>query len=198
MPSLPRPLIVCLPLVIALGIAGCDKPKPANEQANAAQNMAVPAGGPTPGADEGVIDRSHKGEPMAAMPFAAPGGAPATLGGFRGRPLLVNLWATWCGPCVKELPTLDVLAAREQGKLAVVAISQDNGGDAQVGPFWKSHGLKTLTPYTDPKMALMNALGIDVLPTTILYDAQGKEVWRVVGGKDWTGAEAAKLIGEAG
>ena len=93
---------------------------------------------------------------------------------------------------------LDALAARERSKFAVVAISQDAGGDAQVGPFWKSHGLKTLTPYTDAKMALMGALKIDVLPTTILYDAKGKEVWRMTGGKDWTSAEAAKLIGEAG
>lgn len=188
-----RSFIACLPLVFALGIAGCDKPKPSAEQANATENTAQAGAGD----EAGVLDLSHKGEAMSAMPFAAPGGAPATLGGFRGHPVLVNLWATWCGPCVKELPTLDALAAREQGKFAVVAISQDAGGDAQVGPFWKSHGLKALTPYTDAKSVLMSALKIDVLPTTILYDAKGKEVWRMTGGKDWTGAEAAKLIGEA-
>jgi thiol-disulfide isomerase/thioredoxin len=188
-------LITCLPLILALGIVGCDKAKPANEQANAATNVATPTPPPAPG--EGKADRSHKGLALPAMPFMAPGGGPATFGAFRGSPLLVNLWATWCGPCVKELPSLDALATRDAGKLAVVAVSQDSGGDAQVGPFWKAHGLTALTPYTDPKMGLSLALQVDSLPTTILFDAKGKEVWRISGGKDWTGPEAAGLLAEA-
>ena len=195
MRSLPsRSLIACLPLVAVLGIAGCDKAKPSNEQANAAAPVAQAA----PAAPEaGAIDRSHKGEAMPAMPFAAPGGGPATLGAFRGHPVLVNMWATWCAPCVKELPSLDALAAREAGKLQVVAISQDMGGDAQVQPFWKSHGIKTLVAYTDPKNRVMNAAAVGDLPTTILYDSKGKEVLRVSGGLDWTGPDAAKLLAEA-
>ncbi len=180
-----------------LGIAGCDKAKPAPEQANvaAATTVAAPEAPPAPG--EGRPDRSHKGLALPAMPFAAPGGGPATFGAFRGSPLLVNLWATWCGPCVKELPSLDALATREAGRLAVVAVSEDSGGDAQVGPFWKSHGLTALTPYTDSKTHLSVALQVDSLPTTILFDSKGKEVWRVSGGKDWTGPEAAALLAEA-
>jgi thiol-disulfide isomerase/thioredoxin len=195
LPSLsPRSLIACLPLVVALGIAGCDKAKPPAEQASAGNSAAIPAS-PGPSGGGGTVARDHKGDAMPAMPFAAPGGAPATLTAFRGKPVLVNLWATWCGPCVKELPTLDALSAK--GPLKVIAVSQDTGGDTQVGPFWKAHGLKTLTPYTDAKNGLMAALKVDVLPTTILFDAKGREVWRVVGDKDWTGPEAAKLIGEA-
>jgi thiol-disulfide isomerase/thioredoxin len=198
LPSLSRPsLIACLPLVCALAIAGCDKAKAPAEQASAgneAESPASPAGPAAP--DAGVLSRDRKGDAMPAMPFAAPGGAPATLTAFRGKPVLVNLWATWCGPCVKELPTLDALAARERGKLQVIAVSQDSTGDAQVGPFWKAHGLKTLTAYTDGKNGLMAALRVDTLPTTILFDAHGKEVWRVAGDKDWTGPDAAKLIGE--
>jgi thiol-disulfide isomerase/thioredoxin len=194
----PRSVIVFLPLVALLAIAGCDKPKPAPGQASAGNVAAMPAS-PGAGVDNtAVLDRSHKGEAMPAMPFAAPGGAPATLGSFRGRPVLVNLWATWCGPCVEELPTLNELATRDKSKLAVVAINQDGGGDAQVKPFWTTHGWTALTPYTDAKNALMAKLKVDVLPTTILFNAKGKEIWRVVGGKDWTSPAAAKLLEEAG
>lgn len=200
-PSFRPSLIVCLPLAAALSLGACDKAKPSNEQgADNVTVATVPAASPpaAPAAPEGgKVDRSHKGDAMPAMPFAQPGGAPATLGSFRGHPVLVNLWATWCAPCVKELPTLDALAARETGKMAVVAISMDMGGDAQVQPFWKSHGLAALTAYTDAKNGLLTATGAAELPTTILYDAKGKEVWRASGGMDWTGPDAAKLLAEA-
>jgi hypothetical protein len=81
--------------------------------------------------------------------------------------------------------------------MAVVAISEDMNGDADVQPFWKSHGIKALTAYTDAKNKLMTAVGAAELPITILYDSKGKEVWRTAGGKDWTGPEMAKLIAEA-
>jgi thiol-disulfide isomerase/thioredoxin len=198
-PSVRPSLIACLPLLAALSLGACDKAKPSNEQG--AGNMATaevsppaPTNPPLPVGSK--LDRSHKGDAMPAMPFAAPGGAPATLGSFRGHPVLVNFWATWCAPCVKELPTLDALAARETGKMAVVAIGMDMGGDAQVQPFWKSHGLTALTAYTDAKNGLLTATGAAELPTTILYDSKGKEVWRASGGMDWTGPDAAKLLAE--
>lgn len=190
-----RSLIVCLPLLVILGTAGCDKPKPSTEQASASASMPISGAPAVPQPDR--VDRSHKGTQMPAMPFAAPGGAPATLASFRGHPVLVNLWATWCGPCVKELPALDALASRETGKMAVVAVSQDMGGDKQVQPFWKGRQVKALTPYTDPKNELMTAIGAAELPTTVLYDAKGHEVWRTAGGLDWTGADAARLLAEA-
>ncbi len=189
-----RSLIACLPLVIAFTVAGCDKAKPDGGQADlAAPAPAAPAPA-APSPDGGETSRAHKGLALPAMPFDAPGGGPATFGKWRGKPVLVNLWATWCAPCVKELPTLDALAAN--GGVPVVAISEDNGGDAQVQPFWKAKGLHALTPYTDRHMRLMTALQIDTLPTTILFDAHGREVWRVTGGMDWTGVEAAKLLAE--
>jgi thiol-disulfide isomerase/thioredoxin len=186
-----RPVIVCLPLIVALGIAGCDKAKPSNEQANAVDANAPKVEAPS----ANRVDESQKGQAMPAMPFSAPGGGAATLGAFRGKPVLLNLWATWCAPCIKELPSLDMLAA--QGKVHVVAVSEDMGGDAQVQPFWKAHGLKTLIAYTDAKNRLMSAVEASELPTTILYDSQGKEVWRASGGFDWTGPEAAALIAKA-
>jgi len=71
------------------------------------------------------------------------------------------------------------------------------GGDAEVQPFWKSHGLTALTAYTDAKNGLLTATSAAELPTTILYDSKGKELWRASGGMDWTGPDAAKLLAEA-
>ena len=110
--------------------------------------------------------------------------------------MLVNLWASWCAPCVKELPTLDKLA--RGGSVQVLAVSQDSGPQASVVAFLKAHQIATLEPYQDSKMALSGALGPDVvLPTSILIEANGKEVWRYVGDLDWTSPEAAKLLSEA-
>ena len=110
----------------------------------------------------------------------------------------MNLWATWCAPCVKELPTLQAMSDRSRGGLVVLPVSQDDGPQPSVAAFLTDHKL-TFAAYQDPKMALSAALGPDtVLPTTILYDAHGKEVWRYVGDLDWTSAEAAKLLAEGG
>ncbi len=114
-------------------------------------------------------------------------------------PVLVNLWATWCAPCVKELPTLDRLAQSHavDGLVGVIAVSQDTGPHASVAAFLDRLKVRDLGAYHDPKMALSAALGAEVLPTTILYDAQGREVWRYVGDLDWSGEEAARLLAEA-
>jgi thiol-disulfide isomerase/thioredoxin len=111
----------------------------------------------------------------------------------------VNLWASWCAPCVKELPTLDKLAQARNRELNVVAISQDmDVPHASVVAFLTTHGITTLNSYQDPKMALSGALGAEVLPTSILYDANGREIWRYVGDQDWTSADAARLVAESG
>jgi thiol-disulfide isomerase/thioredoxin len=185
-----RVILICGAL---LAVSACHKPaqqQPANEAVSAAEQ------GPQKG-----VDRSHKGEPAPVATFATPDGGRISLAKFSGVPVLVNLWATWCAPCVKELPTLDKLAAahRVDGSLGVVAISQDSGPQASVAAFLAKLNARDLGAYHDPKMALSAALGPDtVLPSTILYDAQGREVWRYVGDLDWTSPEAAKLLAEAG
>jgi hypothetical protein len=94
------------------------------------------------------------------------------------------------------LPTLDRLA--RDGKVQVLAVSQDTGPHASVVAFLQDHHIATLKSYQDAKMALSGALGPDtVLPTSILIDANGREVWRYVGDLDWTSPEAAKLLSEA-
>jgi thiol-disulfide isomerase/thioredoxin len=182
-------LLLCCAL-LALGACHKAPPPPANEPAPAAE------AGPVKG-----VDRSHKGEPGPAAAFNDPDGGEISLADFKGTPVLVNLWASWCAPCIKELPTLDKLAAahRDDGQLGVIAVSQDSGPQASVEAFFAKLKVEDLGAYHDAKMALSAALGPDtVLPTTILFDADGKEVWRYVGDLDWTSPDAAKLLSEAG
>jgi len=143
------------------------------------------------------LDRSHAGAPAPDVAFEDPDGESASLADFRGKPLLLNLWATWCAPCIKELPTLDALAARERGALQVVTLSQDMEGREKVETFLAARKLPNVEPWLDSEMKVMTALGVPILPTTILYDAEGKEVWRFTGDEDWTSADVAKLIAEA-
>ena len=160
--------------------------QPANEPAAAVQGEQIKG-----------VHRDTAGTPAPAAEFKDPAGKPVKIADFKGKPVLVNLWATWCAPCVKELPTLDKLAAG--GAVNVVAVSQDSGPHPSVVAFLKSHRIATLEPYQDAAMGLSGALGPDtVLPTSILFDANGKEVWRYVGDLDWTSPEAAKLLAEAG
>ena len=193
-------------LLAALLAAGCDRQSTPGEQGDAAANASVSEDASAPAPDEvtapaagaatlGTIDRSHKGEAAPTFAFTDPDGKPATLAAFRGKPVLLNLWATWCAPCVKEMPTLDALAAREAGKLNVVALSQDLE-PAKVAEFWQKGGFKALRSSLDPKLSFSTGLGAN-LPTTILYDSAGKEVWRRTGSIDWAGADAAKAIAEA-
>ena len=182
-------------LLLGLALVGCDKRAGQAEQAppTADEVASAPA---TPAPAAGTFDRSHKGEAPLPAAITAPDGKDVTLASFRGKPLLVNLWATWCAPCVAEMPTLDRLAGQAGDRLQVVAVSQDLDGAAKVRPFFAERGFAHLRPYLDPKVALSTGYGVN-LPATILYDANGREVWRRVGGLDWTGAEAAKAIAEA-
>lgn len=116
---------------------------------------------------------------------------------WAGRPLLLNLWATWCAPCVVELPLLDALAAQQGNALAVVAASQDLRDTGNVEPFLAERDFAALDVWLDPENALADAYGGQVaLPMTVLYDAEGREVWRYYGERDWSDAESADLVAE--
>lgn len=192
---------IVLVLAAAVLATGCDRASQPVGQGNAADTASAD----TPAPDEaapmakpiapGTIDRSHKGAAAPAFAFQDASGTTVTLAAFHGTPVLLNLWATWCGPCVKELPTLDALAKREGGRLRVVALSQDTDA-TKVAPFLAAHGIKTLQPFTDAKMAWLPAVTAN-LPTSILFDSAGREVWRTLGDLDWTGDAATKAVAEA-
>jgi thiol-disulfide isomerase/thioredoxin len=203
-----RALIPCL-LAATLIAGGCDRAKQAPEQASQASSDAtsaspdevlassdeVPPSAHVTDPDR-AIDRSHKGAAVPEVSFTSPEGEAVTLADFAGKPVLLNLWATWCAPCVAELPTLDALAVREGDAVEVLTVSQDLD-TAKVVPFLKKTGVAHLPAYTDPKLALSLAYQAN-LPTTVLIDSTGHEVWRITGGIDWTGEKAAALIAEAG
>ena len=171
-------------LVLA-ALTGCQRQEPA------AQN-AVEEAGPAKG-----LLRDKAGQPAPDVELRNADDDPAMLAEAEGKPLLVNIWATWCAPCVKELPTLKAVAARA-GAPRVVAVSQDMAPRGSVDAFLDKNKLADLEVWHDPKMAFSSATGAEVLPTTILYDAKGREMWRYVGDLDWTGQEAARLLADAG
>jgi thiol-disulfide isomerase/thioredoxin len=191
----PNPFLAILGLLLAGSIAGCDREKPGGGQAEQGQANVSAGQAKGIGDFEYIIDRSHKGKAAPAVAFRGPDDAPVTLAAFRGRPLLVNLWATWCAPCVAEMPTLDALAAKRGERMKVIAVAQDLQGAKVVEPWFQKAGLKALQPYLDPENGLLDAAN-SALPTSIFYDAEGREVWRVVGAIDWQGKEAAALLGE--
>lgn len=173
-------------------VAGCDKQSTGAPQAQG--EPEAPAAKPEA---SGTLDISHRGEDAPDVSFAAPDGAEVKLASFKGKPVLVNLWATWCGPCVAEMPTLDALAARQVDKLTVLTVSQDSQGRKLVDDWWAKQSFKMLAPYLDEKNNLGFAFNTGVVPTTVLYDKDGKEIWRVVGGMDWDGPRANTLMAEA-
>ncbi|WP_298726234.1 TlpA disulfide reductase family protein [uncultured Ferrovibrio sp.] len=138
---------------------------------------------------------SAERKPVAAAEFRDEKDAPVTLEAFRGKIVLLNLWATWCVPCREEMPALDRLQAQRGGAdFQVVAVAQDRGGRAKVEKFLTEIGATTLTPYLDPTMKSGRTWGAAGLPATILIDRQGREVARLYGAAEWDQADALKLI----
>ncbi len=124
--------------------------------------------------------------PAPAMRFADTTGRQLSLRDYAGHPLVVNLWATWCGPCVDELPSFAALAPkfRALGGL-VLPVSIDLSGAAVVAPFYASHGIRNLPILLDQDGNDMQVLGTDGVPVTIVLNAAGEMVGRVDGSADW-------------
>ena len=175
--------LLVLAALAAVALPGCQRKAPEQQQTEAPE-------GPEKG-----VNRSHAGEAMPSVQLFNADEEKASLSEAAGKPLLVNLWASWCAPCVKELPTLDALSGRP-GAPKIVAVSEDIGERPSVEAFLESHGIKNLETWRDPQMGLSGALHVQVMPTTVYYDGSGREIWRYTGDLDWTSAEAAKLLAE--
>lgn len=122
-------------------------------------------------------------------------GAERTLSAWRGRVVLVNLWATWCAPCRKEMPDLDKLQAElGSDKFEVVAISVDRSGVSGAKKFLEQVGVAKLALYADPTARLAGELKILGLPATLLIDAQGREIGRLLGPAEWASDDAKALV----
>ncbi|BCB17142.1 TlpA disulfide reductase family protein [Bosea sp. ANAM02] len=131
----------------------------------------------------------------AAIAFETADGRKLSLAEFRGRFVLLNIWATWCPPCVKEMPSLDRLqAAMGADTFEVVALSIDRQGLDVVQPFFKRTGIANLAIYLDREARSMSTLKITGLPTTLLIDPTGREIARWAGAKEWDHAASIAEI----
>lgn len=145
-----------------------------------------------------VLDRVK----LAAAPSSAPAagfsdasGRMLTLADFRGRAVVLNLWATWCAPCVTELPELAAAsAALPKDKVAVVAVDLERLGPEKVGAFLKEHHASALGIYTDGRLALMRAFETQSLPYTVLLDAAGRVVATASGPQRWNDPAALAYL----
>jgi len=135
---------------------------------------------------------------LPAISFQDDKGNPLTLENFRGKAVLLNLWATWCFPCREEMPSLDRLQ-KEMGSdtFEVVALSLDRAGQKASAEFLSETNVEHLRLYVDPTMKTGNKLRAVGMPTTILIDKEGREVGRLSGPAEWDSADAKALIVEA-
>ena len=199
-----RSLTALILATTLLVVTGCDRESPdaaqpgtANEPAQTGDARAEKSSSGKGGEFTGKVDTSHRGAHMPDLTFTDPAGKALRLTDLKGKPVLVNLWATWCGPCVLEMPMLDQLAISHEAELKVLTVSQDMEGAKKVGPFFAEKGFRKLEPWMDTANDLGFHYNTGMLPTTVLYDAQGREVWRVIGAYDWAGEEAKALVKQA-
>ena len=145
-----------------------------------------------PGASGGA--GQEKAKPLPELQFQDGAGRPRSLAEFRGKVVLLNIWATWCTPCREEMPALDRLQARLGGPaFEVVALSIDQQGPQAVRKFFDEVGVKSLTLYIDPSVQAGFKLKTIGLPTTVIVDRAGREIGRRVGPAQW---DSPKLVEE--
>jgi thiol-disulfide isomerase/thioredoxin len=180
-------------------------------------NGSSQPGGTQPGSQEpgapasdqgagGVLAGLNKG-PMAPLlvrskpldlppiEFADGEGADKSLADFKGKVVLLNIWASWCVPCREEMPALDKLETELGGKdFAVVAVNIDKGGPDKARAFLAETGATHLPLYTDPSSKLFAALKAVGMPTTLVLDREGREIGRLVGPADWSSPEAKRVV----
>ena len=148
----------------------------------------------------GTIDKLVRTLPPAipaAASFQDADGTPRTLGDFAGRGLVVNLWATWCAPCVAEMPELQDLARKVAAHgILVLPLSSDRGGAEAVRRFYAANGIDALPVLLDPRGEAARSWGARGLPTTLVIDRQGRERGRVEGAIDWASEAAIAVLRE--
>jgi len=140
--------------------------------------MTLPEGKAAPSMSTVVLDENDKGFRLESL---------------QGRPVLVNFWATWCPPCVAELPALNNAAKRLGNDLTLLLISVDRGGRQKALPFLQDRGIARPLVGFDPKAALSREMGVRGLPTSFLLSADQSQSWAYVGPREW---DSAPMIAE--
>jgi thiol-disulfide isomerase/thioredoxin len=143
---------------------------------------------------EGLEPVSPPADPPDAA-FVARDGTAHHLSEFKGHGMVVNMWATWCAPCVAEMPSLEALSkALAPHDIAVLPLSSDRGGADAVQAWYQAHGITALPVLLDPKGAMARAFQARGIPTTVIIDTNGKVVAKLEGAADWAAPEAQALI----
>ena len=146
----------------------------------------------------GSVENFSRIDPSLPTPddgFADVGGRSLSLADFRGKYVLLNVWATWCGPCVAEMPSLDRLQADLGGaNFTVLPVSVDRGGVTAVTDFYDKHRIHHLGVFVDPSNRIAMSLSIQGLPTSFLIGPDGRAVGALTGATDWDTPEAIALI----
>ena len=191
-----RVLLTATAIAAALVIAAVLYRTGIETPAGAAPAAPVPAVQmPPPEPPEFPFDLLDPPRALPELRFVDGEGRPLTLADFRGKVILLNIWATWCIPCLREMPTLDRLQAKLGGpRFEVVVLSIDIGGVGVVKKFYRALRLEALGIYVDKTTRARTALGITGIPTTLLIDRQGREIGRFAGPAEWDSQEAIKTI----
>jgi thiol-disulfide isomerase/thioredoxin len=163
-------------------------------RSNDAATRPAPAAGTAP-ERIGQFALHDRPRPLPALRFVDGNGREMQLSDFRGKVVLLNVWATWCVPCRKEMPQLEQLQARLGGPdFEIVPLSIDRGGLFVVKAFFDELDLQHLRIYLDQSGAASRELGVIGLPTTLLVDREGRELGRLIGPTEWDGPEIDRLI----
>lgn len=149
---------------------------------------------PTSGelADFKIFDETFK---VPDIPFQNSEGKEVTLQSFKGKVLVLNFWATWCPPCVREMPSLDKLQEELGGdNFEVVTLTFDRLGVKRINKFFEKFNLKNIMPYVDQQDQVAKAFDTFALPSTFLIDAEGNVLGKLSGPADWASEDALALI----
>jgi thiol-disulfide isomerase/thioredoxin len=143
------------------------------------------------------VEALHRVEPPKPVDirFTAADGSARSLADYAGKGIVLNMWATWCVPCVAEMPSLAAFASVvARSGIVVLPLSSDRGGAEIVAKFYKELGVGNLPVLLDPKSAAAHALNVRGIPTTLIIDRHGQEVAWTEGSVDWASDAAVAMI----
>ena len=156
----------------------------------------APASGAGPVLQPIASLRAHPPSTLPELHFTGADGSTRPLAAYVGKGVVLNFWATWCVPCVSEMPALDALSRMLAASgISVLAVSLDHGGADAVKPFYAGHDIRSLPLLLDPHSEAMTALKLEGIPTTLVIDRHGREVARIEGPVRWDAPDAPAVIG---
>jgi thiol-disulfide isomerase/thioredoxin len=159
-----------------------------------------------PGVDIAALEALREGQmaqlrfheaprPASALPFVLAEGGESSLAAYGGKVVVLNFWATWCAPCLKEMPGLDRLNMALGGEdFAVVTLATGRNSPMGIAKFFDDVALQTLTQYRDIKQGIAREMEIPGLPTTVILDRQGREIARMTGEAEWDTPSAKAIV----